>query len=683
VISVDESVLTGEAAAVLKTPGAAETDNRAIFAGTLVVRGHGIARVFRTGPFTRIGRIGVALATIEEAPTPLQHATRRMVGLLGAAALAIAIAVVGLHGLTGEGWIEGALAGLTIGIATIPEEFPMVLAVFLALGGWRLAQRKVLVRRAAAIEALGAISVLCVDKTGTLTENRMTVAALWADGSPVEPASVAGRQLLSAARLACNVAAIDPMDRALHEACACLTAEEGAPLRSYPLRSDRLAFIQGWPRADGGVLFAAKGAPEAVLDLCRLSAERRCVVESAVAAFARQGLRVLGVASAALPHDHGRDPADDEFRFQGLVAFEDPIRGDVPPALAAARAAGIAVVMITGDYPDTALAIAHRAGIDDAGGVLTGAQASELSDAALRERVRVVSVFARVAPDVKLRIVQALKANGERVGMFGDGVNDAPALEAANVGVAMGRRGTDVAREAADLVLLDDRFASIVAGIAEGRRIFANLRAALAYLIAVHVPVAGLALLAPLAGVPAVLFPMQVVLLELVVDPMCALVFEGRAAARGTMRRPPRPSGEPLFGPLRVAVAFLEGLVLLAVVFGLHIALLQSGEAASASRAAAMICLVSANLGVAAVVAAAGRSSSPRQLLTFASVALAAMLFVCLAVLARGLAELFAFTPPPVPVAATAGGIGLASGVFVGFAGRALVGGRRRLRTGT
>jgi len=494
VLSLDESVLTGESAPVLRTPQAAdatgEPEGSRISAGALLVRGHGVLRVTATGAATRLGQIGAALAQAQEPPTPLQRATRRLVGGFGAAAFGLAGLAFLAHGLLHGNWIGGVLAALTLGIALIPEEFPMVLAVFLALGGWRLAQGQVLVRRTAAIGALGAISILCVDKTGTLTRNRMRLAALWRP-----EVGAAGRDdpraqaLLQAAVRASAAQPLDPMDRALH-AAARRWRPPGAPLRSYPLRPDRLAFIQAWPGPEAGVVFAAKGAPEAILELCRLSPSTRAEAESAVAAFARQGLRVLGVASAARAHDAGGDPGGEAFRFEGLTAFEDPVRDDVPPALAAAAAAGVKVVMITGDFPATALAIAGEAGIDVAAGVLTGAALAAMTDEALCAAVRETRVFARVAPDQKLRLVRALQANGERVGMFGDGVNDAPALEAADVGVAMGRRGVDVAREASDLILLDDRFASVVAGIAEGRRVFANLQAALAYLVAVHLPMA-------------------------------------------------------------------------------------------------------------------------------------------------------------------------------------------------
>lgn len=686
VLSVDESILTGESATVMRAPAADATPDSALFAGTLVVRGQGVALVLRTGRETRVGGIGASLSSLSEAPTELQKASRGVVRNLGLAALLVAAGVFLLHGLVRGDWVAGALASLTVGIALIPEEFPMVLAIFLALGGWRLAQVKVLVRRGAAIETLGAISILCVDKTGTLTLNHMVVAALWREArvwtheDPERPTGDLAR-LLETAQMASAAQPLDPMDRALHEASPAGALRDRAPLRSSPLRAGRMAFLQAWPDGAGGVTVAAKGAPEAIFDLCRMPEAEHARLDAVVRDFARKGLRVLGVARAEASTDTGEEPGAESFRFEGLVAFEDPVREDVRPALAEARAAGVAVAMITGDYPETALSIAGQAGLDVSGGVLSGAQIDALDDAALRARVRTVRVFARISPEQKLRLVEAFKAGGAQVGMFGDGVNDAPALEAADVGVAMGRRGTDVAREAADLVLLDDRFASIIAGVREGRRIFVNLRMALAYLVMAHVPIAGLALLPVLFGVAPVLFPMQVVLLELVIDPVCAMVFEGRPSARGAMTRPPRPAGEPLFGVGRLVTALAQGLVLLAVVFGLYLTLLDQGVTATAARAAALIALVAANLAVAAVLSIAGGVGLRRPQPILVLIIAIAGVMLAAAVLSPWLARLFQFGRPGAGAILAAVALGAGAGLAVTLGTRLVGRVRRRAAT--
>lgn len=695
VLSIEEAVLTGESAPVIKRPlagGAPEVgEDTQLFAGTLVVRGQGVAWVTQTGADTRIGRIGVSLSAIEEGKSALQTATRGVVMNLGLFALLVAVAVLLLHGFVRHAWVAGALASLTIAIALIPEEFPMVLTVFLAVGAWRLAGKKVLVRRAAAVETLGAISVLCVDKTGTLTANHMKVAALWRGGRAWRcdgpaPGDAEARALLSMAVLASAPRPLDPMDRALHE-LAGPPDGTGSPLRSYPLRPDRLAFIQAWPQGPGA-LFAAKGAPEAIYDLCRLRGDQRAPIEAEVAALAQRGLRVLGVASRSAQIVDDPDVGHEAFSFEGLIGFEDPVRTDVPPALALARQAGIAVVMITGDFPATALEIARQAGIDTTAGVLSGVDLQAFDDAVLLSRVRTVRVFARIGPDQKLRLIEALRANGELVAMLGDGVNDAPALEAAHVGVAMGRRGTDVAREAADIVLLDDRFASVVAGVGEGRRIFANLRMALAYLVVVHVPIAGLALLPTMLGMAPVLFPMQVVVLELIIDPMCAFVFEGRAAERGAMERPPRDRTQPLFSKVRLAASAALGLLLLAAIFGLYLVLLRIGAPGSAARAAALTALVCANLAVAGVLGVAG-APSHRQGLIYAGLIMGAGGILAASMWAPAVSRLFQFTAPDPGVVLLAVMVGVGAGLSVGIAAlliehRAAGQGRRApLRTAT
>ncbi len=627
VLSVDESALTGESAPVSKqpSPGAPDADpvpgaetGPFVFAGTMVVRGQGVVRLTRTGPASALGQIGASLAEIVQEPTPLQKTAGRLVGLLGAVALAFCAAIVLAYGLLRDDWMGGALAGITLAIALIPEEFPMVLAVFMALGAWRLATHQVLARRGAVIETLGGASVLCVDKTGTLTENRMRVARVWTpaadtaldDGDRAEgPAA----QVLQVAALASAVRPVDPMDKAVRALCGHLPAASPEPERAWPLTPGLLAVVQLWPLDEGGRIAAAKGAPEAIFRLCRLSEAEVRRLQGVIHAYAEAGLRVLGVAQARGDAWTADDPADVRFDFAGLVGFLDPLRADAPAALAEARGAGIKVVMITGDHPSTALAIARAAGIDTEAGVLLGKDVEDLPFEALCQKLQTVRVFARIVPAQKLRIVEALKADGEVVAMTGDGVNDAPALEAAHIGVAMGRRGSDVAREAADLVLLDDSFASIVGGVRLGRRIFANLRRALTYITAIHVPIAGLALAPVLLGLPPLLLPMHVVLLELVIDPTCSLVFEAEPSEAGAMKRKPRRPDEPLFGPAQIGLALAQGIGVLAAVLGVYLWALPRMDETQA-RGAAFGALVFGNLVLAlADSAASGRLFVPQH----------------------------------------------------------------------
>ncbi len=656
VLSVDESLLTGESATVAKLPG-----EGSLFSGTIVVRGQGVAEVTLTGARSALGRIGASLANVAPEQTPLQQKAGRLIALLGGMALLFCAIVAIAYGLLRDDWVAGALAGITVAIALIPEEFPMVLAVFMALGAWRLASHNVLTRRSASVETLGGITTLCADKTGTLTENRMIVGRLWVDGKDVPVAPEAA--ILDAARLASAVRPIDPMDKAVHAASG--ESLPGEPSRSWPLRPELLAVVQLWQREKGGYLAAAKGAPEAIFRLCRLDSETVARLEAVIEDYAREGLRVLGVASASVNgasgDAFGDDPEGTVFHFEGLMGFIDPLRADVPAALAEARRAGIDVIMITGDHPATAMAIARAAGLETDAGALLGSEIASLPLPELQERLRHVRVCARVVPEQKLRIIAALRASGRIVAMTGDGVNDAPALEAAHVGIAMGRKGTDVAREAADLVLLDDSFASIIGGVRLGRRIFANLRHALTYIVAIHVPIAGVALAPLLLGYPPLLFPMHVVLMELAIDPICALVFEAEPSDADVMKQKPRPASEPLFGPRQIWLGVLQGLVILAGVLGLYGWALAHHDPAVA-RGASFAALVLGNLVLALANSATTGPLFVRQRMVFWAIALAIVLLLTLVLMMPALAGIFAVAPLPMPLLLAAIAVGLVCG---------------------
>lgn len=603
-VRADESLLTGESVPVgkrlalsdelLAAPASGQgsrvppggDDQPMVYAGTLIVQGHALARVTATGARSEIGRIGAALGTVASERTPLQRQTARLVRNLALLALALSLALVLVHGLLNGDWLQAVLAGIALAMAMLPEEYPVVLTVFPALGARRLSKEGVLTRRITAIETLGATTVLCADKTGTLTENRMTVTHLVAGGLAVNerlevPSGAGGNlpepfhALVEVAILASVVDPFDPMEKAFHQLGQRFLADtehlhrDWRLVQTYALSPALRAMSHVWVSdTDGVQTVAAKGAPEAVVDLCHLGDADRARIAAEVDELAAKGLRVLGVARGRfVGQDWPASEHDFDFDFVGLLGLADPVRAEVPAAMAECRAAGIRVVMITGDYPATARAIAHQAGL--AGGeadVLSGDEIAALSDDALRERMAGVSVCARIAPDQKLRIVQALKARGEIVAMTGDGVNDAPALRAAHVGVAMGGRGTDVARESSSLVLIDDNFASIVRAVRLGRRIFDNLRKAMSYILAVHVPIAGMALLPVLFGWPPLLYPMHIALLELIIDPACSVAFENEPAERDVMRRPPRDAAAPLFGGATLWLALLQGAGVLIVV---------------------------------------------------------------------------------------------------------------------
>jgi P-type Ca2+ transporter type 2C len=611
-LMVDESLLTGESLPVQKRLPEEGVPARTgqVFSGTLVVTGHGYAEVSATGAQSELGRIGRALGGIKPERTTLERETARIVRLVAVFAVGLSALVALIHLALRHGWVEGVLAGLTLAMAILPEEFPVVLTVFLALGAWRIARQGVLTRRMPAIEMLGAATVLCVDKTGTLTENRMAMKAVFADEAWVtlegdSTLSSGAREVLSHAALASELAPFDPMENAVLAAATRHSPEAMQRRaawrldRDYSLSGTFLAVCHAWRNTEGRAVIAVKGAPETVIAACGIDAARSAALLAEAGSAAARGMRVLGVASAEW-HKQAwpENPRDFVFRWLGFVALADPLRPSVPAAIAECRQAGVRVVMITGDHGGTALAIAREAGIRTEGGMLTGADLETLPDAELAQAVRRVDVFARVLPEQKLRLVQALKAAGEVVAMTGDGVNDAPALRAAHIGVAMGSRGTDVAREAASLVLLRDKFGAIVDTVRLGRRIYDNVRNAMCYLLAVHVPIAGMAFLPLVIGGPIALYPVHVVFLEFVIDPACSVVFEAEAGEREAMRRPPRDPREPLFSAAMLAVSLALGATVLLAVALLYGWAFLAGRSDADVRAFAFAAIVFGNLAL-------------------------------------------------------------------------------------
>lgn len=623
-LQIDESLLTGESVPVRKVannhasppkdrrPGG--DDLPYVFSGSLVVRGAGLGEVIAIGAFSEIGKIGHSLSTLEIEPPRLQAQTRRLVWVFALVGAAVSVLAVVLYGTLRGGWLDAVLGGIALGMSMLPEEFPVVLTVFMAMGAWRISRARVLTRRAAAIETLGSATVLCTDKTGTLTENRMSIAELRRGDEIFRPSDDAGAKipgefhsLVEYGLLASARDPFDPMEKAFHDLgqkqlteTEHLHGHQWTLVHIYGLRPGLLAVSNVWQKTEGGQQFvvAAKGAPEAIADLCHLSVADLSALTQSVDAMAAEGLRVLGVARAFFAGQSRPDsPHDFVFELLGLVGLADPLRASVPDAVNECRSAGIRVVMITGDYPETARAIGGQAGLD-AEDLVTGEELEQLSEASVARRVGTATVFARVMPEQKLRIVNTLKANGEIVAMTGDGVNDAPSLKAAHIGIAMGGRGTDVAREASSIVLLDDDFGSIVKAVRLGRRIYDNLRKAMGFIFAVHVPIAGLALLPLLFGLPILFGPMHIAFLEMVIDPVCSLVFEAETEEDDVMRRPPRASDEPLFsGPL-IGWSLLQGAFGFALVSIIYIMALRRGMPEEEVRALTFFSLVLTIIGL-------------------------------------------------------------------------------------
>lgn len=575
-LSVDESMLTGESLSVYK-----KSDDQ-VFSGTLIVTGYGRAIIENTGSKTELGKIGTALQGIEIERTHLQKEIDRLVRVIYIAALASAVAVVVIYGMTRNDWVEGSLAGIAASMALIPEEFPVVLTLFMAIGAWRMSQKGVIARRSAVIETLGSATVICVDKTGTITMNQMAVHEMKIDGDLLVlndgPIPDIYREITQSALLASPINPFDPMDKAFH---AIASHEENWELvREYPITDKLMAMSNVWKTQDGYVV-ASKGAPEAIANLCRLDDQQLEAIIKDVDDATKRGFRVLGVARAAFDNNFELpdSPSEFDFRYLGLVHLHDPVRPGVPNAVAECARAGVRTVMITGDYPGTALSVAKEVGLNYEAGVITGPELGKLSDLELAERIKSVSIFARMVPEQKLRLIRALKLDGEVVGMTGDGVNDAPALRAADIGIAMGGRGTDVAREAASLVITDDDFTSIAGGIRQGRGIFSNLQKAMSYIIAVHVPLFGMALIPVFVTKwPLVLLPAQIAFLELIIDPASSIVFESEQTDPDIMSRKPRDVNEKIFNKRGLGLSVAQGFGVLVVVLAIYLWALNSGK---------------------------------------------------------------------------------------------------------
>ena len=621
-LSADESLLTGESLPVRKaaaeippsTMGKAGGDDLPfLYSGTLVVQGKGVAQVLAIGLSTEIGRIGKAIQSVTEETTRVQRETRRVVKHTALVAFALSLIVAVIYALSRGDWLNGFLVGITLAMGILPEELPVVLTIFLGLGAWRIAQKQVLTRRIPAVEMLGSITTLCSDKTGTLTYNRMALAKLFADQQFIDLANLSDGQLpevfhelLEYSVLASQSDPFDPMEKAIHKSALETLARtehlhhDWELVAEYPLSKELLSMSRVWRSTDQEhYVIAAKGAPEAIAGLCHLDQNGADELARQVQELASQGLRVLGVARATF----GRASLpviqhDFDFECLGLIGLADPVRETVPTAIGEAYAAGIRVIMITGDYPATAMNIAGQIGLNSAGGYMTGQDLDALSNTEVQNRIKDVNVFCRVAPEQKLRLVESLKASGEIVAMTGDGVNDAPALKAAHVGIAMGARGTDVARESAALVLLNDDFSSIVAAVKVGRRIFDNLRKAISFVIAVHIPIVGMSLVPVILGWPLVLLPVHILFLQLIIDPACSIAFEAEPEEVDVMHRPPRSPNEHLFNWNTIYFGLIQGLVLFAIVLTLYGGALYRGLNADEARAIAFGTLVISSIGL-------------------------------------------------------------------------------------
>ncbi|MGB5025631.1 MAG: cation-translocating P-type ATPase [Saprospiraceae bacterium] len=607
-LTIDESLLTGESVPVLKNIDNDDSSTLSLlFSGTLVVQGKGTAKVLTTGSKTQFGKIGASLQDIKQDETRLQKEMKLLIRTLFIVGSIISVGIVILFYFTRGNLIQSVLNGLSAAMAILPEEFPVVLTIFLALGAWRLSKKNVLSRKPSSIETLGSATVLCSDKTGTITKNKMEVVALFSNGNLYNKIDFQQNKaqlsdLIVSAFYASQKDSIDPMEKAISKVHSELIADRNPGIKlllEYPLSKQLFAMTRVLQNtSDDSISVYCKGAPETILKLCQLDAQESTKNLAILNQLAGNAYRVIGVASASWNRQALPDTQKDfDFKLIGLIAFEDPIRVEVPQAIKECKEAGIKVIMITGDFPVTAKSIAQQIGLECDHAILTGSELEQMNEAQLRERIKTTSIFARIIPEQKLQIIKALKANGEIVAMTGDGVNDAPALKAADIGVAMGGKGTDVAREASSLVLLDDNFASIVSAIRSGRKIYDNLQKAMSYIIAIHIPIIGLTLLPAFdSSLPLLLMPLHIVFMELIIDPICSIAFESQQEEKGIMNRPPRNSNELFFGWSKLASSLFQGALLLVMVLTVYYLSLHEGHNEGEVRAIAFSALIVGNI---------------------------------------------------------------------------------------
>jgi Ca2+-transporting ATPase len=601
--SVDESILTGESEYVMKvstTQSEKSTDywkKDILYAGTLCVFGKCTAIVKFTGINTEYGKIGKAISEAKDEPTPLQKKVSILVKNIAIAGVILCISVMVASYFYSFDILNSILSGISLAMAIIPEEFPVVLTVFLSMGAYRLAKNNTLMRKISAVETLGSATVLCVDKTGTITQNKMKVKSIYSDGGIFNNEDLKNQELSDLMVLSCEKDPYDPMEKAILEAANLSQLET---VYKYDL-SKKIAFDSKTKRManiyikDNKYYVAVKGSAETVLGLCNLDKQTMDEINIEIDKMASNGLRVLALADCTSEEVY-EDLECYELTFKGLVGLQDPPKDGVEEAIKLCKKAGIRVVMITGDYSKTAMAIGEEIGLKFTDKVIVGNEIDSLSENELCEVVKSCDVFSRVIPEQKMKIVKALKKNGEIVAMTGDGVNDAPALKSADIGIAMGQRGTEVAKEAADMILMDDNFTTIVKSVKDGRRVYDNIRKAMVYILIIHIPIAAMAMFAPLFNLPPLLLPMHIMLLELIIDPTCSIVFEGEPAEANIMENHPRPPQEPLLTRSLTIKVVLQGIIMFLAAFMPFHYMIDLGISSEYARSFSLITFIVANV---------------------------------------------------------------------------------------
>ncbi|WOK07468.1 cation-translocating P-type ATPase [Imperialibacter roseus] len=603
--SVNESILTGESMAVYKD--ASKEDNK-VSLGTTVASGLAIATVTAIGNATNLGKIGKSLEDIAEEKTPLEKQITNFVKKMVLIGAIVFLVVWAINYFRSYNVVDSLLKALTLAMSILPEEIPVAFTTFMALGAWRLMKLGIVVKQMKTVETLGSATVICTDKTGTLTENKMSLARLFvlssqeiADAS--QPLSADAQSLVRLAMWASEPIPFDPMEVALHEAYGKFMVTDERLVfnmaHEYPLGGKPPMMTHIFEDGNGKRIIAAKGAPEAMIAVSGLSASEKEQVHEAINTLAKDGYRVLGVGEASF---NGNDfPATQQefsFSFKGLVAFYDPPKKNIPFVLEQFYAAGIKVKIVTGDNALTTGAIARQVGFRGFDKSISGDELMKLSEGELKEKVEDMQVFTRMFPEAKLKIINALKVRNEIVAMTGDGVNDGPALKAAHIGIAMGKKGTEIAKQAASLILLEDDLSKMVEAVAMGRKIYTNLKKAIQYIISIHIPII-LTVFLPLALgwiYPNIFSPLHIILLELIMGPTCSIIYENEPMEKNMMIKKPRPFTSTFFNWKELTTSVVQGLAITAGTLSIYQLAVHGGANEEVTRTLVFVTLISSNI---------------------------------------------------------------------------------------
>jgi Ca2+-transporting ATPase len=569
--SVNESILTGESLAVFKNESA---ENNQVFLGTIVTSGLAICKVTAIGNKTQLGKIGKSLEMITEEKTPLQLQIENFVKKMSIVGLVIFGIVWIINYYNSKDVLDSLLKALTLAMSIIPEEIPVAFTTFMALGAWRLMNMGIIIKQTKTVETLGSANVICTDKTGTITENKMSLAQWYTFpsneiSSLKEPFTPDEEELLTLSMWASEPIPFDPMEIALHEAYSTLKrTDERANFKlihEYPLDGKPPMMTHVFENSNGIRIIAAKGAPEALIASSNLSEKETQQILDAMTTMAKQGFRVLGVGIAKFSGtDYPKMQQEFSFDFKGLVAFYDPPKENIKAVFEAFYMAGIQVKIVTGDNAATTATIAKQIGFRNAEKTLNGDELMAMDDATLKEKVMETAIFTRMFPEAKLKIIKALKDNHQIVAMTGDGVNDGPALKAAHIGIAMGKKGTEIAKQAANLILIDDDFSKMIDAIAMGRKIYNNLKKAIQYIISIHIPIIMIVFIPLALGwiYPNIFSPVHVIFLEIIMGPTCSIIYENEPMERNLMLLKPRPFSTTFFKLKEIAISIIQGLAI-------------------------------------------------------------------------------------------------------------------------